>query len=310
MPLALLHRGYSVYISCEGKEIPQYQVEVVDEKTLRCYIPSEAGKKFIVHYDDVIGDSHTSVRVYSDGRYMYGMGCEAGQYDLMDGVRTSPTTISPFQFSKVVTTSDDEVMTDVDITQLGTIEVRVKRAVLKANGAMFPHDVHNVADIGPIPEVTKTAGYNQVSLSKDVEIVHDGPSRVFSTLGSWDDPYAVFQFRHRPAEMLQAMGIMPLPKHIEEELADDGSVPTGEKRAKHPTKAASKGKKKRKGSKLNKAVVSLGCDEVNNDDLKAIALAERTTGRKCLRILTRSAQDDLDMLEQARLWFESQKRPR
>ena len=33
-----------VYIRCEGRTLPEYQVEAVDEKTMACYIPSEAGK--------------------------------------------------------------------------------------------------------------------------------------------------------------------------------------------------------------------------------------------------------------------------
>lgn len=33
-----------VHIKSEGRALPEYQVEVVDDKTVACYIPSEAGK--------------------------------------------------------------------------------------------------------------------------------------------------------------------------------------------------------------------------------------------------------------------------
>ena len=33
-----------VHIKSGGRALPEYQVEVVDDKTVACYIPSEAGK--------------------------------------------------------------------------------------------------------------------------------------------------------------------------------------------------------------------------------------------------------------------------
>ena len=42
MPLEL--NGFRVQIESEGKELTQYQVKQVDQTTIRCYIPSEAGK--------------------------------------------------------------------------------------------------------------------------------------------------------------------------------------------------------------------------------------------------------------------------
>lgn len=34
----------NVYIESQGHALPEYQVEIVDDKTVACYIPSEAGK--------------------------------------------------------------------------------------------------------------------------------------------------------------------------------------------------------------------------------------------------------------------------
>ena len=42
MPLEL--NGFRVHIECDKKELPQYQVKVVNKDTVRCYIASEAGK--------------------------------------------------------------------------------------------------------------------------------------------------------------------------------------------------------------------------------------------------------------------------
>lgn len=42
--MPLKHRGYSVHIEVEGEELPQFQVETPDERTMTCWMPSEAGK--------------------------------------------------------------------------------------------------------------------------------------------------------------------------------------------------------------------------------------------------------------------------
>ena len=40
----MLQGDMKVYISCEGRQLPEYQVEVVDAQSVACYIPSKAGK--------------------------------------------------------------------------------------------------------------------------------------------------------------------------------------------------------------------------------------------------------------------------
>ena len=45
MPLRL--KGYTAHIDCDGKELEQYNVQQVDERTMTCWVPSEVGK---VHY--------------------------------------------------------------------------------------------------------------------------------------------------------------------------------------------------------------------------------------------------------------------
>lgn len=36
--------GLQVFIESDGQVLPEYQVEVADEKTMSCYIASEVGK--------------------------------------------------------------------------------------------------------------------------------------------------------------------------------------------------------------------------------------------------------------------------
>ncbi len=42
----MLHKGYEVWITCEGENLPEYgaTLEGDDGKTSACFIPSESGK--------------------------------------------------------------------------------------------------------------------------------------------------------------------------------------------------------------------------------------------------------------------------
>lgn len=42
--MPLTYRGYVAHIESEGEELPQYDVEQIDERTMMCWMPSEAGK--------------------------------------------------------------------------------------------------------------------------------------------------------------------------------------------------------------------------------------------------------------------------
>ena len=42
--MPVTHRGYDVYIKSDGKELPVFNVEIVNAETVTCWIPSEAGK--------------------------------------------------------------------------------------------------------------------------------------------------------------------------------------------------------------------------------------------------------------------------
>ncbi|EPS95258.1 hypothetical protein FOMPIDRAFT_1054332 [Fomitopsis schrenkii] len=97
----------NVYIESQGHALPEYQVEIVDDKTVACYIPSEAGKNFMICWRaDTRHDDHvTSVRPRIDGHNIYGKLHSPGQ---LDGFRESAQIPKDrkrrFEFATLATT--------------------------------------------------------------------------------------------------------------------------------------------------------------------------------------------------------------
>lgn len=41
--MPLKHRGYGAYITCDGRELEQFQVKVESDKIVSCYVPGDTG---------------------------------------------------------------------------------------------------------------------------------------------------------------------------------------------------------------------------------------------------------------------------
>ncbi|KDQ60960.1 hypothetical protein JAAARDRAFT_124211 [Jaapia argillacea MUCL 33604] len=100
--MTVTHRGFSAWITSEGSAVREYEV-AVDEKANRvtCWIPSEEGKPFTVHWRDHGGKVDTAAFITLDGfvisgRFLFGDG-EASR----EGIRTGPNTERPFVFRRV-----------------------------------------------------------------------------------------------------------------------------------------------------------------------------------------------------------------
>ncbi|TFY78908.1 hypothetical protein EWM64_g5099 [Hericium alpestre] len=109
MPLALA--GLKAWVSCEGEALPEYQVKVENERLITCYVPSEVGKTFVVHYasDGYNGDTYT--RIFVDGVEADG-GCVRSS-QLQKGTSTfrgiqRDRSLRPFVFASVETSDHDD----------------------------------------------------------------------------------------------------------------------------------------------------------------------------------------------------------
>ncbi|KAH7889391.1 hypothetical protein F5I97DRAFT_522000 [Phlebopus sp. FC_14] len=97
----LTHRGFSAWITSEGEQLREYLVAVDDNANkVSCWIPSEAGKHFSVHWRDEGTSVHSCSFISLDGflvpgRFLFGLG-EASR----EGIRTGPITERPFIFTQ------------------------------------------------------------------------------------------------------------------------------------------------------------------------------------------------------------------
>ncbi|KAJ8586104.1 hypothetical protein M405DRAFT_744160 [Rhizopogon salebrosus TDB-379] len=103
----LTHRGFSAWIVSEGQQIHEYLV-AVDKKANRvsCWIPSEAGKTFSIHWKDAGTNVHSCTFITLDGfvvpgRFLFGEGSAS-----RDGIRTGPSTERPFVFAQSQNSGD------------------------------------------------------------------------------------------------------------------------------------------------------------------------------------------------------------
>ncbi|KZT26516.1 hypothetical protein NEOLEDRAFT_1062733 [Neolentinus lepideus HHB14362 ss-1] len=100
--MVVSHRGFSAWISCEGRMLPEFEV-AVDSKTHRVtsWIPSFEGKPFVVHWKDQGSKIDTAAYITLDGLTVAGRFLPGEGETYRDGVRTGPNMERPFVFSKV-----------------------------------------------------------------------------------------------------------------------------------------------------------------------------------------------------------------
>ncbi|KZT09531.1 uncharacterized protein LAESUDRAFT_646868 [Laetiporus sulphureus 93-53] len=128
----LSRSGFCAWITCEGKEIIEYESTLDSTgKRVICWIPSEAGKTFSVHWADqgTNVDSATYIKLDGftvPGRFLFGKG-QAQR----SGVRVGDDSERPFQFSRV-----DEAGYRNN-PEVGTIAVKIK--LVLRNGRRQPN---------------------------------------------------------------------------------------------------------------------------------------------------------------------------
>ncbi|KAI0327537.1 hypothetical protein GY45DRAFT_1308407 [Cubamyces sp. BRFM 1775] len=212
----MLHRGYDIWIADEeGRRMPEYKMEAEGSsgKTVACYIPSESGKRFDIHWKDYNGLHTARIRMVVDGALIVGNICRPNDKGHRHGVRTETADIyHPFHFAALRTTDDDSALLDnhaQNLEKLGTIEVSVTRVHPDLPQAAFRPQAYR--GVGAVHERSKKLGAHCVTLGEGIK-VGKNRARFHSTpLDPREGPFATFIFRYRPTALLQAQGIMPPP---------------------------------------------------------------------------------------------------
>ncbi|KAH9854612.1 hypothetical protein C2E23DRAFT_57464 [Lenzites betulinus] len=204
MPLQL--GRYSVHIRCDDKELEMFDVKLENEKTISCWIPSEEGKAFSVHWKDESSAAIMMVWCYMDGRKVAAGAHKTTRTGKCSGVYKTAEQIAPFVFAPLVLT-DDEAFANNNIisAELGTIRVEMIR-VQNFTSTQTPFYTRDVHEIGPIHERNKKAGVHTVALGPPKKAV---VSYGHVPVGADDEPFAIFKFCYRPLALLQANGIAP-----------------------------------------------------------------------------------------------------
>ncbi|KIO23827.1 hypothetical protein M407DRAFT_9251 [Tulasnella calospora MUT 4182] len=223
-------RSYRVSIRVNGKDLPIYQPEY-DEgtKTATCWIASEQGQAYsVICQQDKSISYPTSAKVYLDGsktdstRILFGKGY--GRSARMRGVRVSATARCPFQFASLETTDDDAYLDrPPDLKAPGTIRVQMYRVQVTGRSSWKPNCLPKTSSM--VHERSKKAGGHVTQFGKQ-EVSRCTPQS-FSTkpyTSSDIDPWVAFEFRYRPAAILQAEGIMPKPRASRSENQDNGGA--------------------------------------------------------------------------------------
>ncbi|KAJ3843924.1 hypothetical protein F5878DRAFT_603370 [Lentinula raphanica] len=200
MPLAF--EDFTAWIEVEGSELPLFDVKVNDSEASG-WIPSEAGKKFIVKFSTGHRRSSMCGDVYMDGKFFTGRAMHPGApwtYTL-SGVSTSVTTEQPFVFAKLELTDDDHYLNEA-IVGLGDIKLVITHATL---GRVIPQATYAKRKaISKVHERSKKATGHKVDLGNEQTIPYKEELKV-----TLHDVIVSFVFKYRPLDLLRANGIAP-----------------------------------------------------------------------------------------------------
>ncbi|KAH9933774.1 uncharacterized protein B0H18DRAFT_981943 [Fomitopsis serialis] len=209
----MFFKDWHTFIHCDGDLVDEFDFRIVDDNTVSCYIPSEAGKSFAVRWQNDLYIA-AAAECFMDGQRMGSSNVDPGERGARNGVRTNGDYKQYFQFAPLATTDDDDVADPDDpmINNLGVIEVRVYR-IRYSHEVFRPNNRHRpqeFAERPPVHERSKKAGTHCVRLGEGKwfePTAHSGPRRIY--IDNRKHPYIRFIFRYQPRAMLQAQGIIP-----------------------------------------------------------------------------------------------------
>ncbi|KAJ7267543.1 hypothetical protein B0H12DRAFT_1229856 [Mycena haematopus] len=168
-------KEFAAWVSIDGTEAPEYGVEMSeDQKSVTCWIPSELGKKFAVHWKNISYDGDTRGRVF------------------MDGTNCGGTIIH-----------DDAFLGSSLHQELGFIELKIEPVLVSTN-----RTAPNPALLSEIKvhERSKKAATQQITLAEPE--FFETP-KLLALCQPTGPELVKFCFKYRPADVLRANGIMP-----------------------------------------------------------------------------------------------------
>ncbi|KIJ54688.1 hypothetical protein M422DRAFT_41929 [Sphaerobolus stellatus SS14] len=236
MPLS--HSGWSAWISVDGEELPQYSVNIEEKPgslpdvptfyTVSCWIPSQAGKEFVINIDfdaQIEQKIRRTLELHVDGHFLLNK-----RYHQMstfphsiESMETEDNTERAFVFTMLNLTDEEVVEESTNLNKLGTIRLSIKRQELLYSIRRPPIDRTKqrrppkaLLTSPSVHETSKKAGCHRVLLGEPRQskkpstgpIHRSGMIRTYSNVD--DGPFLTFIFHYRSADILRANEIMPL----------------------------------------------------------------------------------------------------
>ncbi|KAJ7661647.1 hypothetical protein B0H17DRAFT_1020300 [Mycena rosella] len=211
---------FSAWVSIDGREAAEYAVETSDDQqTVTCWIASELGKKFSVHWKNTSYYHDTSGHVKMDGKPCGGriirghtLPTTAEKKGVTDG-----TMIQPFVFSSLELTDDDAFLGGGSShPALGVIELNIYPALIPQR-TVAPPLLKPLSEI-KVHERAKKAVTQQITLATAERL---GKPQLFVHGRRTGPDLVKFYFKYRPMDILQANGIAPLPPRNKRKMSVD-----------------------------------------------------------------------------------------
>ncbi|KIY63011.1 hypothetical protein CYLTODRAFT_426460 [Cylindrobasidium torrendii FP15055 ss-10] len=207
----ILPTGLQAWICVDGVRCEEFQETVSENgRDVTCWIPSEAGKTFTVHWTDSPG-RQTAYGLSIDGAPRGGRACvnptgRPVKYT-KSGERISATAKRPYLFAPIQQSDDDDLLLN-SIEGVGEIKIQANMARFRPSAPVF----RDVGAQKTFHERTKKGIDHQTSF---------GAAR-YSRAKSLDTyipiplgPPSCLIFKYRPMNVLQANGITPPSKFVD-----------------------------------------------------------------------------------------------
>ncbi|KAF5375823.1 hypothetical protein D9757_011186 [Collybiopsis confluens] len=210
------HKSFSASVIVDGKPLEEYSVKTVKKKggttTVTCWIPSEAGKRYEVHWKDSACKQPTKGRLYIDGHPCGGKICQKkNQIKIQRGIRQAETTLTSFEFASLLVTgvlvADDDEASALEMPRnAGQIELRIRNYQIEGRGMRTESKFKALPTPQTYSEKAKKGIDHLTSLSGTITC-----SRATRTVRgeSIGKTFLRFRFRYRPIGILCAQGIAP-----------------------------------------------------------------------------------------------------
>ncbi|KAK7000731.1 hypothetical protein R3P38DRAFT_1833889 [Favolaschia claudopus] len=203
--MRLQANGFEAWININSREVEHFQPETVDNPSgQRCWIASEMNQGFSIHWKNTDVFCQTAARIWVDGLECAGEIVSGPNREaFITGRRTSGSTISPFKFSALNMTDDDDFLYSTGNNDVGTIRIEIWTVTVTG---MQPYIKAAPAPEMKVHERSKKGGSHQIKFADEVQ---EAPrsAAIIQYLEAF--PLATFTFKYRSMDLLRADGVAP-----------------------------------------------------------------------------------------------------